>query len=563
MRSPHRLALYVPLVAVLATAAYWAFRDARPAALAVEPAAPVNASATDTRTIPVSDRGDAFRQSGLERETHSEPVAEDMRDHSASFKVLVLNTLGQPLEGADVMLVANGGIRRLGDTDSVGTLDVVDGPSSGALIARRNGWSAESVPIVQPMPNVVQIVLFEEGTIKGQVVYSEGRPVPAGYLVVAWESAYRFPDASMVRNLLLGNPTLPMVETQADGRFVLRSLSPRKLYSVAAGGRGYAAAKSLVLLQPGGQPVTITVARAYAVAIRCVESDGTPLLASPAYDAGVSMFLKLAQTDPEVSLLSPWMLPLAGVPWEELERDWAAYSSLVAYVAGDDRDYVGPLRFSGSVPGHVSVEADVFASPVGASLPEEEIRFQSISSGFGSLEVRLIGGGFTDRWYDSRSRPVAHIELIPSRGQTLTFAVRDISSGSLVLDNIPYGQYQVRMRSLMSSFVAPGAPDVIDIRAEGAVVEINKEALGALHIHLQDDQGRGYYGAAVAIVMEEDAIGGRWTEVDFRHAPYDIAALAEGVYSVACRYPKARAEQTSRVSIAPSEVADVTLVLLE
>ena len=181
-------------------------------------------------------------------------------DHSV--EVVVKDTAGHPVSGADVVLASNGKPQAWGHTDGEGKLRVTAGQASGVLTVSALGHGSKEIPLGPELPGVLPVELPEAAVVVTRITDDRGGIIPCKVQFIGRDGT-KSPDFGPDS----GEHGVKNIYYSHDGRF-RRDLEPGSYDVIVSYGPEYDAVFTRVEVQRGKE--TLLEARL----VRSVKTEG-------------------------------------------------------------------------------------------------------------------------------------------------------------------------------------------------------------------------------------------------------------------------------------------------
>lgn len=403
--------------------------------------------------------------------------------------------------------------------------------SRWVMVVQASGRADHMAELDSPPPALVTVKLAPSSTISGEVTLSSGAPPPFPVLVCAVESGRRDVKAM----LGIGNDdrvVFPSAYSDSAGRFTIQGVDPKKVYTVACGGRGWVS-PSASRISPGSDGlVRLMLWRVYGCLLR-FEPAGMltpwPSLARVSTEA---------RPDPDTRLALPesWEILLAaiGCEWRmyqcrEFERLWFCISK---YDSGPQKTLRGRI----DIPGFQSALLEAVIPPLAVErLSVVTQTLTPTATAFGTLRATFKMGYRTSRKAGRvvNSALVLRLQSADTPEHHFAFGVSNPSALPIVANGLPSGSYQVTL-----SLSSGDSADVLGSRymtvgATPCDIEYSLEQLGYLEVGLKDAPGEQNAPAERNLTEIRLVSPERPTiTAVFSEPPYVIEGLPPGTYVV-------------------------------
>jgi hypothetical protein len=499
------------------------------------------------------------------------PEAPPNEDSGPSQLVFVHTADGTPVPSATVTCLIDGRCHadRRSDANGMCPLPLPQLTRAEILASGKPGFG-RLVLESKDRPVVVELMLSNAGVLGGQVKEPSGRPVSAGVEVLAVR-------ANLV-NSFLREQAAPTVEpgrvgrtrTDDQGRFRLEGLEPGGEYTLWAHGQGLGTPTPQRSIT-GQEDLELIVWPVYGLALNFVESSGQPArISEHLQDLRHSRVQWFTPDSTPLHPESPVVLGL-GLP-SGLTTTGPGRLFLVA--APEFSSAGLGLRYACNMPGYEPIELELSLQPLSLGrLARLEVVLRPTASGLGRLIV-------VARDQDAAPRALPDGRLILRRpglpvAESLEFVHSAEPSGVLELDAIPLGPFELNWFSTASTLSwpeGPTPPQLVEIVADGSVVEMLLQPTYSLEIIPTLDDGRSWRGSlsvrfGPADKVLPDGEGGRVErDVVFRTLdgpPYLLEDLTKPDYHLVLSPRPGGAEVEAWAELEPGVVGKVEVSGLE
>ena len=152
---------------------------------------------------------------------------------SRPVRLVVKDTAGRPVAGADVVLAAEGKPRAWGRTDDGGSVRVSPGPAAGELTVSAPGHGSKVIPMTREAPESLSVELPEAATVSARIADERGGPIPCKVVFIG-RDGLKDPDFGPDS----GEHGVKNVYYSHDGRF-RRDLEPGSYDVIVSHGPEY------------------------------------------------------------------------------------------------------------------------------------------------------------------------------------------------------------------------------------------------------------------------------------------------------------------------------------
>lgn len=521
------LASLVSLIVVLSLVAFWLASD--------ESTAPADAAASLGTAVPrdlsvpsLAASSDARR----EVPNNALALAPAIEPPPSAFCVVqCVDVRGAPVSGAVLTVTAADadiGGERLAIADADGRARLDAARLAGREVCARAPRHARACSFApDPPPAELRIVLGDEGSLVGRVVYRDRSPVGAGCVVLAY-SLERVPSTRDVRAALeLEHGPGFTTETDAEGRFELRELPRGRVWTLCAGRLGCASTELVGCVAPSTDPVELVVDRIHGVVLELVDEQHEPAVLSNVDPSGGRG--RFWSEDPAaIGPLFEGELAayLGGV--DDALAETRRHEQLVLFTARERVERLGPNLYEATLPGYAPFRARFDAPALERGLARQLVVLTSTAAGRGVVRVVMRS---TD---PLRGFPSGRLELVDAQGAVTSYWFEPSADGSRTIDGVPYGRYEATFFSGVGTWRHPDAGDppvAIDVRDAPVELAVSLDPSGNLEI----DPGwpdAGSLRALLSCPASDDAAEGSVSEGIVLHGPpYVLRGLRAGDYT--------------------------------
>ena len=391
----------------------------------------------------------------------------------------------------------------------------------------------------------------------------DGSPAGAGILVVATPGRDECPLA-LAERIREDPDSGHCALTDGDGSFVILGLRPAADYALTIGGAGFVGHQRQWVTNTERPTAVYRVMRLFGLTVSLTESGGAPLRLHAGLfgqRAGHGR-LKLPGVFPLTG--TPASAVLAGIAPDDLRGADIGRRTLL-YTSAEDALELGPITFQANLPGYAPLSLEVRARAVTEGLAEYQARVEPTATGFGRLEVALLGWRGPGPPFVGPDGPGATLHLHSLRGVRIAFALGPFQDDRILVDGLPHGTWRCSLGApgaMVNLARSMTAERELEIGRETARYVIDLGETAALELAIHADDGSPWHGRASLVYASEASPREGWKSQHFRSAPYRIDGLAPGLYRLALRLPFAAGtsvEDPMTVTLRGGECARVEL----
>lgn len=512
------------------------------------------------RDATVQHEPDPFGEANNTREP---ATPESIAALTRASTIRVRSNTGSVIPRASVWLLAPAAMR-LGETDALGVFESRL-PEAGAFVlaATAQGHVTASLSYEAEPPAEVEFELEVESEITGVVTWSDGHESAVGCSVAAWVDGYR-PDRAAFEQVRRGVPVpnLVMATTAEAGAFTLRGLSARSRYTLTAATIGGLVLHEAQGNAPGGGSARLELAPVFAGIVQLQEVNQRPLRAgSKVYGRGPGWFQVAEEGEAETIIGIPSACFLI------LDSDLSSLSpttmpvQMVLLSAPSRSQLLDGVVYEVEVPGYDPVWSSLRIPPLSGRPKTFTLFLSPNAAEWGTLHVRVEGPSLEIQ-PDGAGKLLGLLQLVDENGRLVGTPIPKPVGRTVVVEGIPYGRYQARLRLLDGSGYLPAedrtAP--VTIGKDVAQLVLDATTRGCMLVRLNHTGGQSYEGAAVIRLYGPQGT----TYVTFDEAPYALEALAPGTYTVYLDSIPGRADlgtAKASVTVDPGSVATPAIQL--
>lgn len=513
---------------------------------------PVAALESPYRTVEV-ERAEPIRIH--QRRAESQPLALTGTPRR-TLSVRATTPEGSPVAGAVVTVSQAGDVRTLDPSDETGrtTLALTD-LAPLRLRAHTSTLASPTLDVEPARQAEVELVLTPAALISGDVRWAWGANVGAGVTVQALESGHAFdPDVPGLAHAEFGR--IHTAQTDADGRFAVHGLDPRRTYTLSATGPGLITPRALLGVAPGTEGLSIPVGRVFAAVVELREPGGGPLRVNPSLRHIGTAIPSHAGRRLGTSRHDTGPLDLGAL--RELPGD----DLLLMYVATQDVETFGPVEVAIAAPGYEAVKATFDVPPLDTDVTTLRITLTPRFDRVGSLHVLFFGGPPPAGPEQSGLMAAAPAWIVlddlgGSAGPVIDWRIPLTTwpaQGEVIeIPGVPAGSYRLTVEAEHQLFgypsrAADGPPPVL-VPGE-QLVTLDCPLLGSALLDLTRADGTGYSDAAVVSMRSHEQLD--TGSVAFNRAPYLVEGLPPGTYTLRVMAPFPGGSTTTPVEITVS-----------
>lgn len=449
----------------------------------------------------------------------------------------MVNSRGEPVAEAIVVLIDGHDPRELGLTTSAGLLEVPlwSTLTDGDIIFASKAGEGRGQRTVSIGHVAECVIRLDSISAIGGVVRSQSAKLAdaSGLTVVAIPSDLSFVEPPSNWTRILQDPRVLIGNCEADGSFSLVGASTHLRYRVTVGGRGWVHTSGPVTASSQSGMLELIVAALYGVRISLQGIDG--LAITPARVGGQEWGVtsQIHADGAELGLAHPVALGLAGVPDAWLTESRAHY--VLTATSADEVEAIGPAEIGFSFLGYQPLQVTTMLKRVGAPLQDQPALLLASSNGFGSLRLDLSESGVSTAMIGSPG----FLMLQRPDGKILRFPLGGMSPRDYRIASIPAEPY--RWRFIWNPDVPARSRETRDwqpcrVQADAEVVlKPTNQGAGALTIDLLQDDGSPYTGPAQFLLGEldqsqfvPDVATIRGDTISFSRVPYRVPSLPPG-----------------------------------
>lgn len=226
-------------------------------------------------------------------------------------------------------------------------------------------------------------------TLTGRVISLDGAMDLGAVRVALWAERIS-PDCQQFAVAGPRSIVLRVVRATSDGNFAVEGLDPGTRYNLRAGGGGRASLWLPEPVTPGGDPVTLELARVKALRVELVSTDGAPPRTPPELlDDG--LVLGGSEVSRVGGALEPWEQELVGIPGIGCAPDVSPHGRLVVFSSPPQHPTVGPVSCYALLPGYQEESPTYWAQTVTDRVPIEKLILRPSTPRWGAIEFEFAG----------------------------------------------------------------------------------------------------------------------------------------------------------------------------
>jgi len=428
-------------------------------------------------------------------------------------------------------------VLHLGQTDELGWLSISKGELAGArVLAIGTNWLPHEVDLPTEPPPVIRVELEPGASLEGIVVDADGAAIESARIAVWPQQAVPPPP----ERRKLHDPRNPVAISDELGRFRIRGLRHGTTYRVVAGRQGLVTRGDV--LARVEDAVTIELGHLFAAQLCFVDEEGRELQCS---ESTLRPSITLDIADPGQHYVgSSVALRFAGVPPEMLKR--TATRLFVAVTGPRHLDSIGPIALrSVEVPGYRARPVSVMLPTATNGVAVQNVAFERVASAFGRIQLSFLNaprglalGRLADGWSGKL--------LLRAPGSTkLEYAIRTMAVDSVLIEPVPYGDYEGVFVGMGGIFLRPPPPGDFDVSVGPDLVELSIDlgGLGGVRFELSGEDDEAYEGTFSASLFKGNLLTGQpgiAKKVDLAAPPYAVFGLEPSVYTLMVHHPNVR-----------------------
>jgi len=272
-----------------------------------------------------------------------------------------------------------------------------------------------------------------------------------------------------------------VVQAAEDGSFTFEGLPADGRYELCAGGARHMSLPMARTATPGGGPLVLELVRVKGLRVELTDSyGGTPRALPLLVERG--LVLGGSALNQSGAQLAPWEQELVGVPGTGCAARASPFHRLLVLRNPAHFQNLGPITSYVEIPGY-AVESPTFWAPlVIDQLPTERIVLREWTSGWGTLELELVGLGASIQAYLSDDEDLGELSIAYDDGVEFTLPVRG-GAALRRFDGLPHGNLRWSYRS-SHAFAWPRDRGTLPLRIGGepcrAILDLSQS--GALHV---------------------------------------------------------------------------------
>lgn len=323
---------------------------------------------------PAAARAPMLRGRSLPLENHVSTTPVPPSGAAATFEVLVVDEVGNPVPEAILTLLQEPAHQlSLGRSDGEGrVLAPSEAVKAGdVLVASHRDYALATQAIGgSGAPTAVRIVLGVGAVISGALQLPDGGAPRLPISVLAEPRDELSPESEGTFGV--EDPRLAGTTADPSGRFELHGLRPNQAYRLSAGGSGWVTTCPLEA-RAGERDVRLMVRPLYGLILCLTEEDGSPLSVSPHLgQIGVSAW-ECTKTPPGAYPVSDLALAarLAGTQrWPDLPEFATCASRVVLlFTLPNEVEKLGPVRCAIRKPTYQPLQVEVYLERATESIP--------------------------------------------------------------------------------------------------------------------------------------------------------------------------------------------------
>lgn len=298
--------------------------------------------------------------------------------------------------------------------------------------------------------------------------------------VVLWKKGTT-PDCEDLASARSHAGPVRVVQATEEGSFVFEGLAADGRYELCAGGARHMSLPMARTVTPGDGPLLLELARVKGLRIELVDSHGAPPQALPLLVkrglilSGSALTLRGAE-------LVPWEQELAGVPGTGCAARSSPFQRLLVLRGPAEFLSLGPITSYIEIPGYAVESPTFWAHVVNDQLATQRIVLRQLASGWGTLELELVGLGDSIRPHLSDDADLGELMIAYDDGVDFSLPVRG-GAELRRFDGLPQGNLRWSYRS-PHAFAWPRDRGTLALRIGSepcrSIVDLSQS--GALHV---------------------------------------------------------------------------------
>lgn len=394
-------------------------------------------------------------------------------------------------------------------------------PVIGAEVASSSAVAQHEPPHREAAPATVV-------GIAGRVVSLDGEIDLSTVRVVLWAERTA-PNCAQFRAAGPRAKGMRLVHAASDGTFAIEDLDPATRYHLRAGGGGRASLWLSDPIAPGGEPVTLELARVKGLRVELVGLDGKPPRAPPEL-LGDPFVLSGSALNRRGAQLEPWEQELVGVPGTGCATELGPWHRLVVLSSPPDQLTFGPITCYAEVPGYTVEQPTYWAEPVREFVAVEKLVLRPTTSGWTALEVEFVGLGAELQAQLTKSTPLGTLVLEHEQASGILLRL-DGPATPRRFEGLPRGKVGWMFESY-EGYVWPEDRSLVPLELGEGVARATVDLSGTGGIRVDFEAGTRPDPLPIKHLGLTHEPGGRTKQMEADSLPHSLLLVEAGVWRV-------------------------------